>query len=117
MKEILLNDNWLFHKENEVEGCVTLPHTYNAVDGQSGISMWRGKRLLQKRGSFFRRGLKKKRFFLEIGASAMKSTVYMDGKTICHNTCPYAMYRIALNEHIIVGKKFVRNCNRQYGDG
>ena len=63
MKEILLNDNWLFHKENEVESCVTLPHTYNAVDGQSGISMWRGKRLFTKKEVlFFRRGLKRKDF-------------------------------------------------------
>ena len=61
MKEILLNDNWLFHKENEVEGCVTLPHTYNAVDGQSGISMWRGNGFYKKR-FFFRRGLKRKDF-------------------------------------------------------
>ena len=60
----------------------------------------------------------KEKIFLEIGASAMKSTVYMNGKTICHNTCPYAMYRIALNEHINGWEKnLVRNCNRQYGDG
>ena len=64
------------------------------------------KRLLQKRGSFSEEDLKEK-IFLEIGASAMKSTVYMNGKTICHNTCPYAMYRIALNEHIIVGKNLL----------
>lgn len=106
LKEILLNDNWLFHKENEVESCVTLPHTYNAVDGQSGISMWRGKGFYKKEVLFSEEDLKEK-IFLEIGASAMKSTVYMNGKTICHNTCPYAMYRIALNEHIIVGKNLL----------
>ena len=106
MKEILLNDNWLFHKENEVESCVTLPHTYNAVDGQSGISMWRGKGFYKKEVLFSEEDLKEK-IFLEIGASAMKSTVYMNGKTICHNTCPYAMYRIALNEHITVGKNLL----------
>ena len=69
MKEILLNDNWLFHKENEVEGCVTLPHTYNAVDGQSGISMWRGKGFYKKEVLFSEEDLKEK-IFLEIGASA-----------------------------------------------
>ena len=75
LKEILLNDNWLFHKENEVEGCVTLPHTYNAVDGQSGISMWRGNGFYKKEVLFSEEDLKEK-IFLEIGASAMKSTVY-----------------------------------------
>ena len=85
LKEILLNDNWLFHKENEEESCVTLPHTYNAVDGQSGISMWRGKGFYKKEVLFSEEDLKEK-IFLEIGASAMKSTVYMNGKTICQNT-------------------------------
>ena len=59
----------------------------------------------------------KEKIFLEIGASAMKSTVYMNGKTICHNTCPYAMYRIAFEMSTSLLEKFVRNCNRQYGDG
>ena len=34
--EILLNDSWSFHKENEASEQVRIPHTYNSVDGQSG---------------------------------------------------------------------------------
>ena len=34
-KTILLNQNWIFSKEGHDEP-VTLPHTWNAIDGQDG---------------------------------------------------------------------------------
>ena len=34
-KAILLNQNWIFSKEGHDEP-VTLPHTWNAIDGQDG---------------------------------------------------------------------------------
>ncbi|MFQ7444456.1 MAG: hypothetical protein ACLRNA_10340 [Gemmiger formicilis] len=33
-KTILLNQNWIFSKEGR--RAVTLPHTWNAIDGQDG---------------------------------------------------------------------------------
>ena len=41
-KTILLNQNWIFSKEGHDEP-VTLPHTWNAIDGQDGGNdYWRG---------------------------------------------------------------------------
>lgn len=102
MEEMLLNDGWCFHKENEAEEKVTIPHTYNAVDGQSGTSMWRGKGYYKRACDFQKTDLEKT-IYLEIGAAAMNSIVYINGKRIYENTCPYAMYRVALNEHITEG--------------
>ena len=34
-KTILLNQNWIFSKDGHDE-TVTLPHTWNAMDGQDG---------------------------------------------------------------------------------
>ena len=99
---MLINDGWCFHKENEAEEKVTIPHTYNAVDGQSGTSMWRGKGYYKRACDFQKTDLEKT-IYLEIGAAAMNSIVYINGKRIYENTCPYAMYRVALNEHIIEG--------------
>ena len=42
-KIINFNDNWLFNKPGEAPAPVTLPHTWNAVDGQDGGNdYWRG---------------------------------------------------------------------------
>ena len=41
-KTIFLNQNWIFSKEGYDEP-VTLPHTWNAIDGQDGGNdYWRG---------------------------------------------------------------------------
>lgn len=99
---MLINDGWRFHKENEAEENVSIPHTYNAADGQSGTSMWRGKGLYKRELNFQKEDLEKN-IYLEIGASAMRSTIWINGKSIYENTCPYAMYRVALNEHVTEG--------------
>ena len=40
---INFNDNWTFHKPGETAVAVTLPHTWNAIDGQDGGNdYWRG---------------------------------------------------------------------------
>ena len=45
---ILWNDNWIFEKEGK-RGSITLPHTWNAVDGQTGPEQYyRGTCLYKK---------------------------------------------------------------------
>lgn len=91
--EILLNDSWSFHKENEASEQVRIPHTYNSVDGQSGTSMWRGRGFYTRKLMITEADLKQS-LFLEIGAAAMVSTVYINGQKVYENTCPYALYRM-----------------------
>ena len=49
-KTILLNQNWIFSKEGHDEP-VTLPHTWNAIDGQDGgnspIAAWAFRSMAQ----------------------------------------------------------------------
>ena len=44
MRQIInFNDNWTFLKPGETAAPVTLPHTWNAIDGQDGGNdYWRG---------------------------------------------------------------------------
>lgn len=103
MSELLLTDEWSFHRENEKSYEVTLPHTYNAVDGQLGTSMWRGKGIYKKEIELSAEELKNK-MYLEIGAAAMVSIVKINEKTIYENTCPYSLYRVEINDHVNAGK-------------
>ena len=46
---IPFNENWLFEKPGEAAAPVTLPHTWNAVDGQDGGGdFWRGECVYRK---------------------------------------------------------------------
>ena len=46
---INFNDNWTFHKPGETAEPVTLPHTWNAIDGQDGGNdYWRGTASYEK---------------------------------------------------------------------
>lgn len=50
MRSIInFNDNWLFSKPGEAAATVTLPHTWNAIDGQDrGNDYWRGTAIYEK---------------------------------------------------------------------
>ena len=54
-KTLSLNENWLFTRQGQDPCTVQLPHTWNAQDGQSGTSMWRGVGRYEKRLTFTRR--------------------------------------------------------------
>lgn len=101
--EILLNDSWSFHKENEASEQVRIPHTYNSADGQSGTSMWRGRGFYTRKLMITEADLKQS-LFLEIGAAAMVSTVYINGQKVYENACPYALYRMSINEYVNEGE-------------
>lgn len=101
--EILLNDSWSFYKENEASEQVRIPHTYNSADGQSGTSMWRGRGFYTRKLMITEADLKQS-LFLEIGAAAMVSTVYINGQKVYENTCPYALYRMSINEYVNEGE-------------
>lgn len=102
MSEQLLNQDWIFWKDNGEAQSIALPHTYNAADGQSGTSMWRGIGYYKKEIELSEEMLAQP-LFLEIGAAAMISKVIINGSCICENTCPYSLYRVRLNGHVKAG--------------
>ena len=99
---ILLNDNWSFHKENENAETISIPHTYNAVDGQNGTSMWRGKGFYTNEFTLTESDLEQD-IYLEVGAASMISIVSINNQKIHTNTCPYSLYRVALNDFVSSG--------------
>lgn len=105
LNKILWNDGWLFKKEDE-EQYVTLPHCYNAVDGQGGNQMFRGKCFYKKTLCIDENELNDK-LFLEIGAASLVSEIYVNGKIATINNCGYSMYRVELNQYIHAGKNLI----------
>src|SRR5690625_1442695 len=115
MEVIDLNNNWSFakrdntayHQEKISEGqVVTLPHTCNANDGQSGEGMFRGKCWYQKKIKVSEKELNK-HFFLEIGAASLQSEVYLNGALLNKNNCGFALYRVYLNPELKTGENLI----------
>lgn len=107
-KILLLNDDWKFVKNasDEVSAeaasgeSVTLPHTWNAVDGQDGGNDYhRGTCWYVKK---FARPDKKisDRVYLEFLGAAMTAEVYLNGKKISRHEGGYSTFRVEITENL-----------------
>ena len=105
MRTVLsLNEGWLFAKPGAAQETVTLPHTWNAVDGQDGG------------GDYFRgmcrysRTLKKEelpagdRVYLEIPAANSSADVYVNGVKLMHHDGGYSIFRTDITD-AVAGKE------------
>lgn len=99
MRKILpIHDNWLFSKRNTGEAAetVTLPHTWNAVDGQDGGNdYYRGT-------CYYTRQLTKPatnpddEVWLEFLGAAHICEVMLNGEKICRHEGGYSTFRVKL---------------------
>ncbi len=106
MRKILsLNENWLFCKDTaditkSGGESVSLPHTWNAKDGQDGGNdYFRGscvyRKLIEKASL-----PKAKRYYLEICGANLVATVYANSKKLfCHNG-GYSTFRVDLTDSL-----------------
>ncbi len=97
-KIISFNEDWLFYKPGEAAVPVTLPHTWNAVDGQDGGNdYWRGTAAYEKR--FARPELKDgERCFIEFDGVAMTADVTLNGRLLAHHEGGYATFRVDITD-------------------
>ena len=92
---IPFNDNWTFMKPGEVPVFVTLPHTWNSVDGQDGGNdYWRGAAIYSK--SFPRP--EGERVFLEFNGVAMTADVTLNSVRIAHHEGGYSTFRVEITD-------------------
>lgn len=113
MEKINFNKDWLFtkseesykeiKKEEKNVSVVTLPHCYNAIDGQSGEGMYKGKALYQKVVTISEKELEEYHY-LEIGAASLVSAVYINKKIAYSCKCGFSMYRVFLNPYLMAGE-------------
>ena len=106
-KTILLNhSNWHFTKENTgiptaiMGEAITLPHTWNAVDGQDGGNdYYRGT-------CWYTLALTKPaipaggKAILQLDGAAMTAVVYLNGEKLAEHKGGYSTFRVDLTEHL-----------------
>ena len=108
MRNILnFNEGWSFTKEifetipssvSEAWEAVTLPHSWNAIDGQDGGNDYhRGTCLYAK--SFTKAELPEgDRHYLEIRGANSSATVYLNGKELASHNGGYSTWRVDLTD-------------------
>lgn len=106
MRNIIdFNAGWYFHKTSEVPGTlpthwekVTLPHTWNAIDGQDGGNdYWRGTAMYAK--TFSRPELEENgRAVVEFNGVAMTADVFVNGQHLAHHEGGYSTFRVDITE-------------------
>lgn len=97
-KIIMFNDGWIFNKPGEAAEPVTLPHTWNAADGQDGGNdYWRGTAVYAK--CFEKPELKAgERCFIEFNGAAMTADVTLNGKALCRHEGGYSAFRAEITD-------------------
>ena len=95
-KITVLKKGWQFGRSRDaVKEDVSLPHTWNAVDGQDGGNdYYRGT-------CWYRRELSPEEtdgecVFLELNGAAFTCEVYLNGEKLCHHEGGYSTFRVDL---------------------
>ena len=107
MRQILnFNDNWEFFKDVSDVGtqalgeAISLPHTWNGLDGQDGGNdYFRGTCLYKK---IFRADSlpEAKKYYLEINGANSSADVYMNGKRLAHHDGGYSTWRVNITGYL-----------------
>ena len=97
-KIISFNDNWNFSKDGTHWEPVTLPHTWNAIDGMDGQGeYYRGVCRYEK--SFATPPLRDgTRVFLEVLACSLSGTVIVNGRELCPHKGGYSSFVTDITE-------------------
>lgn len=115
MRVLNLSDKWLFTKESngfciekEIDKAenVTLPHCFNAIDGQNGDGMFKGECCYQRKLNISNEDINKF-IFLEIGAASIICKVYVNGQLVGGSECGFSMFRVFLNPFLKAGENLI----------
>jgi beta-galactosidase len=110
-----LNADWKFTEKGEAS-LVSLPHTWNAKDGQDGGNdYFRGTCTYEKKlGPVSHE--KGERVYLEINGAAMTSEVFLNGKKLNHHEGGYSRFYTDLTETLNDENDLRITCNNGFND-
>lgn len=95
-----LNDKWSFQKPGVPMETVTLPHTWNAVDGQDGGNDYFRGTCTYTRKLNVQKPADGSRVYIEFQGAAMTAEVFLNGKKLCHHEGGYSTFRADLTDHL-----------------
>ena len=108
MREVInLNTKWFFQKQGGVPETmpetwyvVSLPHTWNAIDGMDGgADYYRGDATYVK--ELYKSDLPEaEKYFLELNGAAYIADVYLNGKKLAHHEGGFSTWRVDITDEL-----------------
>lgn len=94
------NTDWTFSKPGEASVTATLPHTWNAMDGQDGGNdYWRGTAVYTRHFPMPEHAADE-RVFIEFQGAAMTADVSLNGVHLIHHEGGYSTFRADMTDHL-----------------
>ena len=126
-KEKMINDNWLFSKTcKEVPGTlpsgegwepVTVPHTWNAVDGMVGVPFERGAYWYVRNVTPLQQPRDGGRLYIEVGAAGLAGEIYVNGQFAVRHVGGYSAFRADVTDLVRDGENTLAIlCDNRYSD-
>ncbi|MBR6321760.1 MAG: hypothetical protein IKR59_02715 [Lachnospiraceae bacterium] len=115
MREVsMLNDGWLFSKtcteapaalpSGEGWERVTIPHTWNAVDGMVGVPFERGAYWYVRNFEPLKQPREGGRLYIEVGAAGLVGEIYVNGKFVTRHVGGYSAFRADVTDFLCEGE-------------
>ncbi len=106
MREIIsLNNGWTLIKEQETS-IVNIPHCFNNLDGQGNGKMFRGDVFYVKKINL--KDIADKEIYLEIGAAANMSELFINENSVGKSNCGFSMLRYDITKYLINGDNEIK---------
>lgn len=115
MREIIdLYEGWLFSKtcteapaalpESGDWEAVTLPHTWNAIDGQIGVQFDRGAYWYVTSFEAPKQPIPGGRLYVEVGACSLVGEIWVNGQFITRHVGGYSIFRADVTDALVEGE-------------
>ena len=99
MRRIIgFNENWIFNKQG-AEETVSIPHTWNAIDGQGQADYYRGQCSYEKK--FLRPEFdSNERIYVEFRGVNSSAEVYINDKKVASHDGGYSTFRVDITDYL-----------------
>ena len=115
-KVIKINEGWNFTDQQKNRIPVTIPHTWNAKDGQDGGNdYWRGTNVYDVEFSAPEYG-QEEAVYLQFHGVNASAKVLLNGKEVCTHEGGYSTFRADITEYLEVQNKLVVEVDNSVND-
>lgn len=104
---VALNDNWKFTKGTAPSNIVTLPHSWNGLDGQDGGNDYYRGTGVYEHDFTLGKGDKNKRVYLRFGAANYKADLFVNGDSVGTHSSGYTAFAFDITPFVKQGDNHV----------
>lgn len=101
--KIQMNDGWEFFREGQKSVKVSIPHTWNAIDGANGFDYYKGQ-CIYKKEFFVEKSNESNSLFLEFEGSNSVTDVYVNGRHLGQHRGGYSTFRFDVTKVLKFGE-------------